>query len=80
MKRSTFLTAATIVAVMGALVAVKSFAPASSAAPAQHRVAAPAASAMTADMRPIVPSPVIDPSGEVFVGTGDGAAGAWVKP
>jgi hypothetical protein len=28
----------------------------------------------------IVPSPVIDPRAEVFVGTGDGSGGAWVRP
>jgi hypothetical protein len=79
MKKSTVLTAAAILAVTGTLIAVKSFAPATSAAATQHRVLAPAA-AITADMRPIVPSPVIDANGAVFVGTGDGAGGAWVKP
>jgi hypothetical protein len=80
MKKSTVLTTAVILAVTGTLIAAKSFAPATSAAPTQYRALAPVASAITADMRPIVPSPVIDPNGAIFVGTGDGAGGAWVKP
>jgi hypothetical protein len=76
MGKSSFLAAAAILAVMGSMVAVKSFAPATSTAPAQHRAVAPAA----AGMRPVLPSPIIDTSGEVLVGTGDRAAGAWVRP
>jgi hypothetical protein len=39
------------------------------------RVAVP----RTATMR-IVPAPVIDPDAEVFIGTGDGSNGSWVRP
>ena len=81
MNKSTFLVAIAVLAAIGALVALKSFVPATSAA-LQHRAAATTAMtrALTADMRPIVPSPVIDPNAAVFVGTGDGAGGGWIKP
>lgn len=28
----------------------------------------------------IVPAPVVDPGGEVFIGTGDGSNGSWSRP
>ena len=28
----------------------------------------------------VAPAPVIDPSAEVFVGTGDGSNGSWIRP
>jgi hypothetical protein len=31
-------------------------------------------------MMDIIPAPVIDPDAEFFLGTGDGGAGAWVRP
>ena len=41
--------------------------------------AASPAVASAATMK-IVPSPVIDPGAERFVGTGDGSNGAWTRP
>lgn len=40
------------------------------------------ASAALAPLAPmaIVPAPVVDPSGEVFIGTGDGSNGSWSRP
>jgi hypothetical protein len=80
MKKSTFLIATAILAAAGTLIATRSFVSATPAAPAEHRTIARAVSALTADMRPIVPAPVIDPKAEVFIGTGDGAGGAWTRP
>ena len=34
----------------------------------------------TSKMMTIVPSPVIDKTAALFIGTGDGSGGAWVKP
>ena len=80
MRKLKLSIAVAILAALGTLVAIKSFAPATSAPTARHGAAAPVAYVMPTDMRPIVPSPVIDPHAQVFVGTGDGAAGAWVRP
>jgi hypothetical protein len=68
------MTMATILTVLGSVVAIKSFIPATSAP-------APQAATMSepATMK-IVPAPVIDPKSEIFIGTGDRSAGSWVRP
>ncbi len=79
------LVAAVVAVLLGASVAL-ALSPLSSSPPRaanddlalknrDARAAAPRAAAMT-----IVPAPVIDPDAEVFIGTGDGSNGSWVRP
>ena len=80
MRKLLVSIAATVLVAVVTLVVIKSFASATSATSARHSAVAPAALATQISMRPIVPAPVIDPNAGVFVGTGDGAGGAWIKP
>ena len=74
MTKRQLITMATILTLLGSLVAIKSFIPATSAAAPQA-----AARSDPATMK-IVPAPVVDPKSEIFIGTGDRSAGSWVRP
>ena len=81
MRKAALFTAAAILIASGVAAAMKWSEPPTDA-PALHAavvVTGPSA-ATPAPMMKIVPAPVIDPHAEVFVGTGDGSGGAWVKP
>ena len=76
------LVAAVVALLMGGSIALSLSA--TSSPPARADLApmtrdASAAATRTAMMR-IVPAPVIDPSDEVFIGTGDYSNGSWVRP
>jgi hypothetical protein len=77
------LVAAVVVVLLGGAIAL-SLSPSSSSPPrvASHVALkirdASVAVPRTATMK-IVPAPVIDPSAEVFIGTGDGSSGSWVR-
>jgi hypothetical protein len=81
MTKRHLMTMATILTVLGSVVAIKSFIPATSATAPQAATIPthPIAMSEPAIMK-IVPAPVIDPKSEVFIGTGDESAGAWGKP
>ena len=80
MTKQHVMTTAMILTVLGSVVTIKPFIPATTAAP--HAAIIPSRS--TAMSQPatmaIVPAAVIDPTSEVFIGTGDGSAGSWVRP
>jgi hypothetical protein len=81
MRKAALLTVAAILVASGVAVAMKrSEAPAE--APALHTALVVTGQPTTSApaMMKIVPAPVIDPNAEVFVGTGDGSGGAWVRP
>jgi len=82
MTKRHVLMAATIMTVVGSVVAIKPFMHATSVAAVPQaptiRAHTPATS-QPATME-IVPAPVIDATAEVFIGTGDGSEGSWVKP
>lgn len=66
-----------------AVIAVKLFTTTISSIYARQAIAAPAhvpAADSPIPTMKIAPAPVIDPDAERFVGTGDGSAGAWVRP
>ena len=82
MSKPALLIAAAILTVLGAGAATKSLVPVTSATE-MHDSLAPthvASRVSSSGMMAIVPAPVIDSTAEVFVGTGDGSGGAWVKP
>jgi len=80
MRKAALFTAAAILIASGVAAAMKWSEPPTDA-PALHAAVVTGPSAATpAPMMKIVPAPVIDPHAEVFVGTGDGSGGAWVKP
>jgi len=82
MRRAALLTAAAaILIVSGVAVAMKWSEPPAEA-PALHTalvVTGPSTATAPPTMK-IVPAQAIDPNAEVFVGTGDGSGGGWVKP
>jgi hypothetical protein len=75
--------ASTAAAVLALLAAAHISSPASSAAHDGSQIAVATGPASAAGAPPattaIVPAPVIDPRAEMFVGTGDGSAGTWVR-
>jgi len=77
MRKAALLTAAAILIASGVAAAMKWSEPPAEA-PARHATA-PAGTPASSTMK-IVPAAAIDPTAEVFVGTGDGSGGAWVKP
>jgi hypothetical protein len=83
MRKGNLLTMALVLSVLLAGVAIKSFGRASSSAATQQSIAAttqPGATDARLPTMEIVPAPVIDPSAEFFIGTGDGGAGSWIRP
>jgi hypothetical protein len=81
MTKRNLLTMTTILTVLGLVVTIKPFIPATSVAMPQAATipARPIAMSQPATME-IVPAPVIDPKAAVFIGTGDRSAGSWIKP
>ena len=79
MRKPIILTAAAIPTALGILIAVNALAPSRPPTTVQPPVIAASATAAPA-MMAIVPAAVVDPTGEVFIGTGDGSGGGWVKP
>jgi len=75
MSKRHRLTTATIVIVLGLVVAMEAAGRQGATTPG-HTTAATARPA-TMD---IVPAPVIDPKAELFIGTGDVTEGSWVRP
>jgi hypothetical protein len=78
MKKRALLMAAAFLTMLAAVEATKSFTTMTSTT-RFHAPARAAVSVFPLDMMAIVPAPVIDTHAEVFIGTGDGSGGTWVK-
>ena len=80
MRKPVLLTAAATLTVLATIVAIKSFVAVNAGAQMQRPVIAAARTATPPEMMAIVPAPTIDTKAEIFVGTGDGSGGGWVRP
>ena len=79
MNKPALLIAAAILTVLGAVAVAKSLMPSTSAT-AMNPSPSPVTSPVSpSEVMATVPAHVIDTNAEVFVGTGDGGGGAWVK-
>ena len=80
MTKQSLMTMATILAMLGTGLAIRSLIPATSAAPQAAIVPVrPIEMSQPATMK-IVPAGAVDPKSEIFIGTGDQSAGSWVRP
>jgi hypothetical protein len=81
MTKRHALTIAAIV-IVGSVVAIKSFMLATSMAATPQSATSRTRTVATSQpaTMAIVPAPAIDPTAEVFIGTGDGSVGSWVRP
>jgi len=82
MNKPALLIAVAILTVLGAVAVAKQLMPSTSATAMNPNLAAPsrvASPVAPSETMAIVPAPVIDTNAEIFVGTGDGGGGAWIK-
>jgi hypothetical protein len=86
MTKRTMLIATTVLIALGTAAAIKVFTPASTSLAASNTVASSrdaiirdAVARERAGTMAIIPSPVIDHDAQLFVGTGDGSNGGWVR-
>jgi hypothetical protein len=86
MTKRTMLIATTLLIALGAIAAIKVLAPASSSLAAPNKMTSSreaifrdAVARERMGTMAIIPSPVIDHDAPLFVGTGDGSNGNWVR-
>ncbi len=83
MSKPALVVAAAVLTVLGSVATTKSLMPSTSAAAMHDSLLATtrvASRVAPSEMIAIVPAPVIETNAQVFIGTGDGSGGAWVKP
>ncbi len=80
MKNRGLLATVTILTVLSAVVTIKAFSFATTSAAPKPVTMSARTSASAPTTMAIVPASAIDPSTSLFIGTGDGSNGSWVRP